>query len=43
MPHIETNFDPFAGPEIAYVLNTTKAQSEIWALAILVAKMLLGL
>jgi amino acid adenylation domain-containing protein len=31
MSYKETEFDPFAGPEIDYVLNTTKAQSEIWS------------
>jgi amino acid adenylation domain-containing protein len=31
MSYKETEFDPFAGPEIDYILNTTKAQSEIWS------------
>jgi amino acid adenylation domain-containing protein len=30
MLNVNTKFDPFAGPEIEYIVYTTKAQSEIW-------------
>ena len=30
MLNLNTTFDPFAGPELESVVNTTKAQSEIW-------------
>ena len=30
MSNIVTKFDPFAGPEIEFVVYTTKSQSEIW-------------
>jgi amino acid adenylation domain-containing protein len=30
MLDIETKFDPFGGPEIESIVNTTKSQSEIW-------------
>ncbi len=31
IPKSKEQFDPFAGPEIEYVVHTTQAQEEIWA------------